>query len=76
MNVSEWLQSVSRWTFARLRYASVTELGVSAGAAIVGAVLLDKIGARGGEFFVGTLLGLGTGLGFMALAVWQRRRAL
>jgi hypothetical protein len=62
--------------FARLRYATVAELGISASAALVGAVLLDKIGARGGDFFVGTLLGLGAGLGFMALAVWQRRRAL
>jgi len=33
------------------------------------------VGARGSEFLVGVLLGLGAALGVMALAVWQMRRA-
>jgi hypothetical protein len=60
------------WT--RLRFASSRDLAVSAGIAIAGAVLLGKLGNPRGEFFYGLLLGLGCGLGFMALAVWQRGR--
>jgi len=64
-----------RWVWVRLRYASVGQLAVSAGLALVAAVVLDRFGPRGGELFVGALLGLGVGLGFMGLAVWQMRRA-
>jgi hypothetical protein len=61
--------------FRRLRHASVGELALAAGLALCASVLLDKVGARGSEALVGLLLGLGAGLGFMALAVWQLRRA-
>jgi len=44
--------------------------------AFAASVGLDRFGGRGGEFFTGTLLGLGAGLGFMALALWGRRRGL
>jgi hypothetical protein len=60
------------WT--RLRFASSRDLAVSAGIAIAGAVLLGKLGNPGGELFFGILLGLGCGLGIMALAVFQRGR--
>jgi len=61
--------------FRRLRHASVGELALAAGLALCASVLLDKVGARGSEALVGLLLGLGVGLGFMALSVWQLRRA-
>lgn len=61
--------------FRGLRGVSVAELGVSAGFALGASVVLDKVGARGSEFLVGVLLGLGAALGVMALAVWQMRRA-
>jgi hypothetical protein len=58
----------------KLRFASVGQLALGAGIALVSAVVLDKVGARGSEFFVGILIGFGAGLGFMALAAWQRQR--
>ncbi len=60
--------------WARVRWASARDLGISALLALVGAVVLDKTGPPGGEFFVGVLFGLGMGLGVFALGVWQRGR--
>ncbi len=60
--------------WARLRFASPRDLGISAGLALAAAVVLDKTSPPGGEFFVGMLFGLGVGLGVFALGVWQRGR--
>ena len=59
----------------RLRRASVLDLSISALLAIAASVVLDKVGAPGSAFFVAVLFGFGAGIGFMALAVWQMRRA-
>jgi hypothetical protein len=61
--------------FARLRHASVWELSISALLAIAASVVLDRVGAPGSAFLVALLFGFGAGVGFMALAVWQMRRA-
>ncbi len=51
------------------------ELALAAVMALAGAVVLDKTGAPGGEFFVGVLFGLGVGLGVFSLAARRRERA-
>jgi hypothetical protein len=61
--------------FAKLKFASARDLGISAGLALVAAVVLDRTSPAGGEFFVGVLFGLAVGLGVFALGVWQRGRA-
>jgi glycerol-3-phosphate acyltransferase PlsY len=59
-----------------LRTASVTDLAICSAMAFAASVWLDRTGGRGDAFATGTLLGLGAGLGFMALALWGRRRGL
>jgi hypothetical protein len=60
--------------WARVRFAGAGELAVAALISIAAAVLMEKLGNVGGEIFFGVLLGLGCGLGTMALLVWQRGR--
>jgi hypothetical protein len=59
-----------------LRTASVTDLAICSAMAFVASIWLDRTGGRADGFFIGTLFGLGAGLGFMALALWGRRRGL
>ncbi|MBD5655954.1 MAG: hypothetical protein IAI50_12350, partial [Candidatus Eremiobacteraeota bacterium] len=50
--------------------------GLAALLALVGAVLLDKVGSgsRYEDFFIGVLVGLGLGIGVFALGTYLRRR--
>ena len=58
----------------QVRCGAAWELALAALIAIVGAVVLEKTGPPGGEFFVGMLLGLGLGLGGFAYGAWRRER--
>ena len=60
----------------QVRCGAAWELALSALIAFVGAVVLDKTGPRGGEFFVGMLLGLGLGLAGFAYGAWRRERSV
>jgi len=55
--------------------AAAGELAIAALLALVGAVILEKTGPQGSEFFVGILFGLGVGLGVFSVAAWRRERA-
>jgi hypothetical protein len=55
--------------------AASWELAAAALMALLGALVLDKTGPAGGEFFVGILFGLGVGLGVFSVAAWRRERA-
>ncbi len=60
--------------FTALRTSSATDLAICSAMAFVASAALELGGNRDGEVFFGMLLGLGTGMGLMALAVWRRRR--
>jgi len=61
--------------FARIRFASVWDLSISAGLAMIAAVVLGATTKRpGGEVLVGVLFGFAVGLGLMALGVYRRDR--
>ncbi len=57
---------------ARCRNASPGQIGVSAGMALVAAVVLDRLDPRA-SFLTGLLFGLAVGLGVLSLGIWQRR---
>jgi hypothetical protein len=59
----------------QVRCGAAWELALAALIALVAAVVLDRTGPRGGEFFVGMLLGLGLGLAGFAYGAWRRERS-
>ncbi len=62
--------------YARLKFASVRDLSISAALATAAAIVLDRTSSLGGftGFCVGALFGLGGGLGVLAMCAWQRQR--